>query len=195
MLEDLSIPRCYHPNDFGRISNASLHCFSDSSTTGYGVACYLRSVNENGLINVALVMAKSRVSSLKATTIPRLELTAATVSVELGAMLKGELGIDNLRDFYWTDSQIVLGYIFNDVKRFRVFVSSRTQKIRSYTNKSQWKYVDTVQNPSDDASRGLSLRKSGKVHRWLKVFMERRRRMESSHPSSCCIRTRFRSES
>ena len=27
--------------------------------------------------------------------------------------------------------------------------------------------MDTVQNPSDDASRGLSLRKSGKVHRWL----------------------------
>ena len=106
MLEDLSIPRCYYPNNFGRISNASLHCFSDASTTGYGVACYLRSVNENGLINVALVMAKSRVSPLKATTIPRLELTAATVSVKLGAMLKGELGVDNLRDFYWTDSQI-----------------------------------------------------------------------------------------
>ena len=80
---------------------------------------------------------------LKSVTIPRLELTAATVSAKLGAMLTEELKIPNLADAYWSDSMITLGYIQNDVKRFRVFVSNRVQKIRSSTKKEQWCYVDS----------------------------------------------------
>ena len=87
-LQNLSVKRCFKPIEFGKVESISLHLFSDASETGYGVACYLRQVDTNGTICVSLAFGKSRVAPLKSVTIPRLELTAATVSVKLGAMLK-----------------------------------------------------------------------------------------------------------
>ena len=133
-LESLKIPRCYKPEHFGKSVHSSIHCFSDASKVGYGVACYLRQVNEQKQINVSLILGKSRVSPMKPTTIPRLELTAATVSAKVAAMVKKQISIDLVSEFYWTDSQIVLGYIQNDARRFRIFVANRVQQIRECTN-------------------------------------------------------------
>ena len=111
LLEDLKIPRCYIPIEFGEPVSQSLHCFSDASTVGYGQTTYLRSVNESGEIHVSLVTAKSRVAPMKlSVTVPRLEVTAGTVSVKVGSMVEEELDIsDLLPTTYWTDSTIVLG--------------------------------------------------------------------------------------
>ena len=145
----------------------SLHCFSDASEVGYGVACYLRQVDTEDKICVSLVCGKSRVSPLKTVTIPRLELTSAALSVKIGALIKEELSQDLLKDFYWSDSNITLGYIMNDVRRFRVFVANRCQKIRSYTEKNQWNHIDSKENPADHASRGISFEETFNVKQWL----------------------------
>lgn len=47
-------------------------------------------------------------------TIPRLELSAAVVSIRISDMLRNELEIQDLKEFFWTDSTIVLGYTNND---------------------------------------------------------------------------------
>ena len=112
--------------------DVSLHCYSDASNIGYGQVAYLRHVHVNGEIDVSVVVAKSRVTPPKVTTMPRLELVAATVSVKVGALLKTELRKD-MRTTYLTDSKIVLGYINNCKTRFRVFVANRLQKIHLYT--------------------------------------------------------------
>ena len=165
-LRHISVNRCYKPADFGPVKDMSLHIFSDASEVGYGAACYLRQEDTLGNTCVSLVFGKSRVSPTKSITIPRLELTAATVSVKLGAMIKAELK-QNLTDFYWSDSMIALGYIMNDTKRFRVFVANRCQKIRSYTDKNQWNHVESKQNPADHASRGISVTETEKVNHWI----------------------------
>ena len=118
MLNNLQIRRCYRPSKFGSMVDVTLHCFSDASFIGYGVACYLRMVDEEGRVEVQLVMGKARVSPLKPTTVPRLELTAATLSVKIAAMLVEELKIPDLQVYYWIDNKIVLGYIFNDKRRY-----------------------------------------------------------------------------
>lgn len=59
------------------------------------------------------------------------------------------------REFFWTDSQVVLAYINNEARRFHVFVANRVQMIREHTSPSQWHYIDTTENPADHASRGL----------------------------------------
>jgi hypothetical protein len=166
-LQNLKIDRCYKPAGFGTVKSMSLHCFADASEVGYGTACYLRQVDTEDKICVSLVCGKSRVAPLKTVTIPRLELTSATLSVKIGALIKEELKQESLQDFYWSDSKITLGYIMNDVRRFRVFVANRCSKIRSYTQKNQWNHIDSKENPADHASRGISIEETSNVEQWL----------------------------
>ena len=167
LLNQLKMRRCYKSPSFGHVVEYSLHCFSDASFVGYGVACYLRMVNAEGEVELSLVMGKARVSPLKPTTVPRLELTAATVSVKIAAMLIDELKLNELKVYYWVDSKIVLGYILNGKRRYRIYVANRKELINTYTEEDQWRHIDTEDNPSDFASRGISPRDSGKVERWL----------------------------
>ena len=167
LLRQLEFPRCYKPKDFGEVVDISLHTFGDGCHIGYGAACYVRQVDQSGNIAVSLAMGKARVSPLKMVTIPRLELTAATVAVKIGAMVSGQLRQKATRMFYYTDSKVALGYILNDVKRFRVYVGNRQNLVRSHSKKEDWAYVDTKENPADDASRGLSMKQEEKVKRWL----------------------------
>ena len=156
-MERIHVARCYQPAGFGKVIKTELHHFSDASTTGYGQCTYLRLKNERGDIHCVLLMGKARVSPLKVTTIPRLELTAAVVSVAVSNMLKEELGYCNVEEFFWTDSKVVLGYINNDARRFHTFVANRVQKIRHASAPKQWFYVPTDENPADDASRGKTV--------------------------------------
>ena len=167
LLNDVRIKRCYRSKDFGIMKDITLHCFSDASFVGYGVACYIRMTDEKGKVEVRLIMGKSRVSPLKPTTVPRLELTAATVSVKIAAMLVEELDIPEMKVYFWIDNKVVLGYIYNERRRFRIFVANRVQIIDQYSNKEQWRYVDTKENPSDLASRGASPRDTEKLDIWL----------------------------
>ncbi|CAB3983014.1 PREDICTED: uncharacterized protein LOC107357656 [Paramuricea clavata] len=53
-------------------------------------------------------------------------------------------------------AEVVLGYIQNESRRFYVYVANRIQIIRSITDPSQWRYVETKENPADIATRGKS---------------------------------------
>lgn len=155
LLAKLKVPRCYKPDDFGKIKVVELHSFSDASEVGYGQCSYLRLVDGDSRIYCSLVMAKSRVAPLKPITIPRLELTAALVNAKVGSSLGKELDYDQINEVYWTDSRVVLGYIFNNARRFHVFVANRVQQIRDLTSVDRWRYIPTKFNPADVASRGL----------------------------------------
>ena len=61
-------------------------------------------------------MGKARVAPKKFVSIPRLELVAAVLSVKISNMIKKEFQLQELEEYYWTDSRVVLGYIANDTK-------------------------------------------------------------------------------
>ena len=134
-----------------------LHHFSDASEKGYGQCSYLHMTDRNGQVYTSLVMSKARVSPIKPYTMPRLELAAALVSVRVSQFLKRELKIPIAKEIFWTDSMVVLGYITNESRRFKVFVANRIAEIRQFTTPSQWRYVSTDQNPADICSRGKSV--------------------------------------
>ena len=116
-------------------------------------------MSEDNQIHCNLLIGKSRVTPAKYVSIPRLELTAATMSIKMSQLIKRELELNDVTsigEHVWTDSQVVLGYINNESKRFKVFVAKRVQLIHDNSNTNQWHYVNTKNNPSDDASRGLN---------------------------------------
>ncbi|KAM9709232.1 uncharacterized protein ACNS7B_023621 [Menidia menidia] len=155
-LQTIQIPRCFVPNNLGTIQKIELHHFSDASNDGYGQCSYVRVVAEEQ-VHCTLVMAKARVAPMKIVSIPRLELTAATISAAVSKLLREELDLKIDAEYFWTDSQVVLGYIKNEARRFHVFVANRIQRIRDVTDPNQWFYIETSQNPADHASRGLKV--------------------------------------
>lgn len=167
LLEIMEVPRCFKLKEMEDLKKVELHHFSDASTEGYGQCSYLRLVDSRNRANCSLVMGKARVTPLKPITIPRLELTAALVSVRVSDMLSRELRYDKVEEVFWTDSKVVQAYIYNDARRFHTFVANRVQQIRERTVPEQWKYVDGKNNPADDASRGLSPKDLLQPSRWL----------------------------
>lgn len=155
-LQNIQIPRCFMPENLGTIQKIELHHFSDASSNGYGQCSYIRIVADER-VHCALVMGKARVAPANIVTIPRLELTAAAVSAAVSNILRQELELKIDQEFFWTDSQVVLGYIKNEARRFHVFVANRVQRIRDTTDPGQWFYIETGQNPADHVSRGLKV--------------------------------------
>ncbi|XP_065915750.1 uncharacterized protein [Dysidea avara] len=112
-----------------------LHVFADASTKAYGAVAYLQSAGQ-----VDFVMAKSRVSPLKTTTLPRLELRAA---------------LDSIKIKLWSDSQITLHWIFSK-KQLKPFVANRVREICLLFPTSVWGYCHTDDNAADLLTRGIS---------------------------------------
>ena len=156
IIATFQIPRCLKNTSLKEPITAQLHHFSDASERGYGAVSYLRLVDRSGQIRCILVMAKSKLAPLKTTTIPRLELAAAVVSVRLDKIIKEHLELVVLDSTYWTDSTIVLQYIRNTDKRFQTFVANRIGEVHSHSEPKRWKHVGTESNPADDISRGMT---------------------------------------
>ncbi|XP_067023705.1 uncharacterized protein [Acropora muricata] len=95
LLKMMEVSRCFKLKETENLKKAELHHFSDASTEGYGQCSYLRLVDTRNRVNSLLVMGKARVTPLKPITVPRLELTAAVVSVRVSEMLRRELSWRN----------------------------------------------------------------------------------------------------
>jgi len=143
-----------------------MNCIT-SPMQAYGTCSYLRAISKEGQISCSLIMGKARVTPIKQTTIPRLELSSAVTSVCNTDVIKQELEIETLREYYWTDSQVVLACISNDAKRFHTFVANRIQRIRQSTSPERWRHVSSDKNPADQASRGLTATQLEESN-WLK---------------------------
>lgn len=116
---------------------------------------YLKVIDSEGKCHIGFVLGKAKQAPTTAHTVPRLELGAAVLAVELAELVKSELNIsvDSLQ--FYTYSNVVLGYIHNQTRRFYVYVSNRVQRIRKSTEPEQWHYAWTTQNPADHATHSV----------------------------------------
>ncbi|XP_068749322.1 uncharacterized protein [Montipora capricornis] len=149
-LERFTMDRCIKPVDFGTVVSRQLHSCRDACLSGYGQITYLRIENGKGDLHCSFLMGKARLAPVKPTTIPRLELTAATVSVQVGKMIRREQDVPIDSETFWTDSTAVLKYLRDD------------------TVPTQWRYVNSKCNPADDASRALKGCELSTQQRWIR---------------------------
>ena len=110
---------------------------------------------------------KSRVASLKTNTVPRMEQTAAVVSVKLHKLIVEQLDLPIHKAVFWTDSTIVLQYIRNEARRFQKFLAKRLSVIQGASSPCQWRHVDSLRNTAYYDPRGFSTAETVKLRCWL----------------------------
>ncbi|KAI4890224.1 hypothetical protein NFI96_032236, partial [Prochilodus magdalenae] len=155
-LKHLHIPRKYTASSLSQAAHTELCVFSDASTKAIGAVAYIRSIGEDGKSDVGFVFGKARLAPQSEPTIPRLELCAAVMAVEIAEFILSEMDLQPNAVKFYSDSKVVLGYIHSQTKRFYVYVHNRVQRIRQ-SKPEQWLYVPSEQNPADCASRSVQV--------------------------------------
>ncbi|XP_034396072.1 uncharacterized protein LOC117735512 [Cyclopterus lumpus] len=142
-LSQLSIPRAYTTTSPPAAVRRELCVFSDASTKAIAAVAYLKVTDSAGNNHVGFVMGKAKLTPRPEQTIPRLELCAAVLGVELADLISAELDLQLDATTFHSDSKVVLGYISNESRRFYVYVSNRVLRIRRSSHPDQWRYVST----------------------------------------------------
>lgn len=116
---------------------------------------------------IVVLFLESRLSPIKSTTIPRLELMAAALAVKMDKMLHSELDYEIQESVFWTDSTIVLRYVANSDRRFHTFVANRVSAILDGSEPANWRHVPSKLNPADNVLRGLRMDDLMSSSRWF----------------------------
>jgi ribonuclease HI len=163
--ETLRIPRTYAPY-LSKTLRKELHVFSDASEKAIAAVVYLQTTDTSGTKHIGFVLGKSKLAPPREHSIPRLELCAAVLAVEVAqfALVQLDLEIDNVK--FYTDSKVVLGYISNETRRFFVYVGNIVERIRRFSTPKQWNYVPADCNPADSATRTLQAHEMHSI-KWL----------------------------
>ena len=91
--------------------------------------CHIIARNVKDQVHCALMISKTRLVPIRAITIPRLELAAATLAIQLDRLLEKEIELPIRRSTFWTDSTTAIQYLRNNSKRFRIYVANRSEPI------------------------------------------------------------------
>lgn len=112
---------------------------------------YLKVTDATKNNDIGFVIGKAKLAPRPEHMVPRLELCAAVLAVELTDLILAELELQLDAVTYYSDNKVVLGYSYNETRWFYVYVSNRVQRIQRSSHPDQWHYVPTDQNPADHA--------------------------------------------
>jgi len=150
------------PRHSGLGTSMTIHTFVDASAKAYGAAVYGVSDGVS-----TLLMAKGRVAPKKALTIPKLELTAASLGARLTKYVCDTYAADvKIEGIYmWSDSQVALRWIASK-EVLPAYVQNRKLEVQQAVPDARWDYVDTTENPADLITRPVSAQKLANSTLW-----------------------------
>ena len=166
-LPSMEIPRCLQAHEETAEISLHVHVFKDASEKAYGSVIYQRTIYTSGNISSRLILSKSKVAPLKATSIPRLELMSAVLGLRVAKKVVEGLKIDMNDVTFWCDNLNDLWWIRGMSRNFKSFVANRVSEIQTNSNPVQWRHVRTKINPADLISRGTSIEKLSNDKLWL----------------------------
>jgi hypothetical protein len=156
-LKAITVKRVLIPGENPEKAKRELHIFVDASQDVYLAVAYMRNDTNTG-VKLRFVQAKSRLRPIKAAfTIPRMELLAAEMGLALAKKLIVTLNVMHQDIYIWTDSRAVHDWLRVETRALQVFVKNRVLKIRQFMRLQQALWVPGLQNPSDAATRGLTV--------------------------------------
>ena len=171
--KEIKVSRCLYESSES-VTECYLHGFGDASERAYCAMVYLVYHTADSQAHASLVASKTRVAPLKQLSIPQLELMSARILAQLMNTvcnaLQSQVKVDGMR--FWMDSKTALSWIQNKGE-WKQFVQHRVDEILRLTNKEEWAYCSTLENPADLGSRGVlaSQLKEGELWwrgpRWL----------------------------
>ena len=137
-----------------RLLAKMLFCNTIGLEKAYAAVTYLRTVYENGQVDVQLIASKTKVAPTKSQTIPRLELLGATILARLVHSISNTLSLE-ADVLYWVDSTAVICWIRIECL-WRLYVQNRINEIRKLSSSEKWKFCPGAVNPADLPSRGIA---------------------------------------
>ncbi|KAG1930483.1 hypothetical protein F2P79_022249 [Pimephales promelas] len=129
-----------HSHDTGQIG-----IFRDASEQAHGSVACLRTNDDGGRIQLAFVLARSKVAPKRHPTIPRPELRAALNGARLAKPLKKPSS---------PSRRIQRRHGPSPPPCFKVFVGTGIAEIREPTTECSWRRVDSGSDPADYLTRG-----------------------------------------
>ncbi len=154
------IDRCLIPEKYrGKqpLPRTSLHGFSDASEDAMAMAVWLRwSEDDSKDAELSFVCAKSRVTPLKQTSMPRKELQALLLLSRLMLTVQNALRLEISDRKMWTDSMTAISWLRGQSKTFRSYVAYHVGEITAeFDPNCEIAYVPSEQNTIDLATRGV----------------------------------------
>ena len=147
------VPRSLAPHH-QPVTAITFHAFGDASKHGVSAVVYAV-VEQEEATTQGLVCAKARLAKQNL-TIPRLELVAGHMAVNLATNVEAAVGVETVSEVHcWLDSTVALFWIHGQGE-YPQFVANRVKKIREHDRVS-WHHVPTKENPADLGSRGGSV--------------------------------------
>lgn len=156
-LSHISVPRSYTSSGLQNSSRVEVHVFCDASELAISAVAYLK-VLYTEHAETGFLLGKSKLAPTHGHTVPRLELCAAVLASEIATIVTDNLDHKVDHTQFYSDSRIVLGYLYNTSRRFYTYVSNRVQKILKVAPANHWSYVQSEKNPADIGSRSIAAR-------------------------------------
>ena len=116
------------------MTTVTLHSFLNASEKAYAAVVYSRHEYEDKSVTTQLMASKTRLSPLKAISIPRLELMGALIGVRLTKQVSAALEIPMKDATFWVDSMNVFHWVHRRSRDYKPFVAHRVGEIHDELN-------------------------------------------------------------
>lgn len=143
---NIEIPRILI--DGVKFEELEIHTFSDGAERCYGACCFIRYLVDGKFV-VRFVASKSLLVPIRGWTIPRTELVALLIGTRLCTSILKAFRSSNIKQFYWSDSLIVMHWVKKPANKFKPFVETRLSEILEKLEPSRLFYIPSKLNAAD----------------------------------------------